>query len=88
MSDDVKVLQSVDDMLQEMINLQEEKKALSLARRLHPGVTPEDLRNPHDFRDLDDSDYHYEDGMLNGLLAAQSAVRARLKQLSPPPSEA
>jgi hypothetical protein len=87
MSDDVKVLQSVDDMLQEMINLQE-KKALSLARRLHPGVTPEDLRNPHDFRDLDDSDYHYEDGMLNGLLAAQSAVRARLKQLSPPPSEA
>jgi hypothetical protein len=87
MSDDAKVLQAVDDMLQAMIDLQE-KKALSLARRLHPGVTAEDLRNPHDFRSLDDSDYHYEDGMLNGLLAAQSAVRARLKQLSPPPSEA
>ncbi len=87
MSDDAKVLQAVDDMLQSMIDLQE-KKALSLARRLHPGVTAEDLRNPHDFRALDDSDYHYEDGMLNGLLAAQSAVRARLKQLSPPPSQA
>lgn len=86
MSDDAKVLQAVDEMLQQMIDLQE-KKALSLARRLHPGVTPEDLRNPHDFRDLDDADYHYEDGMLNGLLAAQSAVRARLKQLSPPPQQ-
>lgn len=74
-------LNAVDAMLQEMIALQE-RKTLALARRLRPGVTAEDIRNPHDFRELDDSDYHYEDGMLNGLLAAQSAVRARLGELS------
>lgn len=74
-------LNAVDAMLQEMIALQE-TKTLALARRLRPGVTAEDIRNPHDFRELDDSDYHYEDGMLNGLLAAQSAVRARLGELS------
>lgn len=82
MSEQRRALEGVDVMLQEMVDLQE-KKTLALARRLRPGVTSEDIRNPHDFRELDDSDYHYEDGMLNGLLAAQSAVRARLKQLSP-----
>lgn len=74
-------LQAVDSMLQDMIALQE-RKTLALARRLRPGVTAEDIRNPHDFKELNDSDYHYEDGMLNGLLAAQSAVRARLGELS------
>lgn len=69
-------LTAVDEMLQEMIALQE-RKTLALARRLRPGVTAEDIRNPHDFSELDDADYHYEDGMLNGLLAAQSALRAR-----------
>lgn len=74
-------LQAVDSMLQDMIALQE-RKTLALARRLRPGVTAEDIRNPHDFKELNDSDYHYEDGLLNGLLAAQSAVRARLGELS------
>ena len=75
-------LRDVDAMLEGMIALQE-KKVLALARRLRPGVTPEDIRNPHDFAELDDADYHYEDGMLNGLQAALSAVRARMRELSP-----
>lgn len=75
-------LRDVDAMLEEMIALQE-KKVLALARRLRPGVTPEDIRNPYDFAELDDADYHYEDGMLNGLQAALSAVRARMRELSP-----
>lgn len=79
-------LRAVDAMLEEMIALQE-KKVLALARRLRPGVTPEDIRNPHDFAELDDADYHYEDGMLNGLQAALSAVRARMRELSPAPPE-
>lgn len=82
MSEDPRALESVDEMLQEMIELQE-KKTLALARRLRPGVTSEDIRNPHDFAELDDADYHYEDGMLNGLQAALSAVRARMRELSP-----
>lgn len=84
MSETMRTLAAVDAMLQEMIELQE-KKTLALARRLRPGVTAEDIRNPHDFSELNDGDYHYEDGMLNGLLAAQSAVRARRRQLSPGP---
>ena len=75
-------LRDVEAMLDGMIALQV-KKVLALARRLRPGVTPEDIRNPHDFAELDDADYHYEDGMLNGLQAALSALRARMRELSP-----
>lgn len=56
---------------------QQEARVLSLARRLRGDLTAEDLRNAHDFRELDDTDFHYEDGTLAGLLAALSAVRAR-----------
>ncbi|MBL8602118.1 MAG: hypothetical protein JNK72_09345 [Myxococcales bacterium] len=63
-------------LLEGLVALQE-KKVLALARRLKPGLTAEDIRNPHDFTELDDRDYHYEDGMLNGLQAAVMALRAR-----------
>lgn len=55
----------------------QESKVLALARRLKPGLTAEDVRNPHDHRELDDADFNYEDGMLAGLHAALTAVRAR-----------
>lgn len=76
------VLGEVEAMLEAMIAHQE-RKVLALARRLRPGVTAEDIRNPHDFAELSDGDYHYEDGLWNGLLAAQSALRARRRELSP-----
>lgn len=79
-------LRAVEAMFEAMIALQE-KKTLALARRLKPGVTAEDIRNPHDFRELNDGDYHYEDGMLNGLQAALSALRARMRELSKAPAE-
>ncbi len=72
-----------DDALAEMertleaMSAQQEARVLALGRRLRPGVTAEDLRNAHDFRDLDDPDFHYEDGTLAGLLAALAAVRAK-----------
>ena len=56
------------------------KKVFDLARRLLPNVTSEDLKNPHDFPELEDNDWHYEDGMLTGIesvLAALRAARAR-----------
>ncbi len=70
--------QAMEDLLQRMVDHQEQK-VLSLARRLRPGLTAEDVRNAHDFRELDDSDFHYEDGLLAGLLAAQTALRARFR---------
>jgi hypothetical protein len=56
---------------------QQEAKVLALARRLVPHVTPEDLRNPHDFVPLVESaEFNYEDGILAGLRAAAVAIRA------------
>ncbi|GAC1577575.1 MAG: hypothetical protein NVS3B20_25580 [Polyangiales bacterium] len=51
-------------------------KVIDLARRLRPGLTPEDIRNPHDFPDLDDPDWQYEDGVLAGIQSVRIALRA------------
>ncbi len=60
---------------------QQEGKVLGLARRLKPGLTAEDVRNPHDFAQLSDPDFHYEDGILAGFQAALTAVRALRNRL-------
>mgnify|MGYP005853624423 CR=1 FL=1 len=52
------------------------KKVLDLARRLKPGLTLEDVQNPHDFPELDDPDWHYADGILTGMKSIGSALRA------------
>lgn len=75
---DTESFAAMEDLLQRMVEHQEQK-VLSLARRLRPGLTAEDVRNAHDFRELDDADFHYEDGLLAGLLAAQTALRARFR---------
>ncbi len=64
------------EVLEAMV-AQQERKVLALARRLAPGLTAEDVRNPHDFAALDDRDFHYEDGTLNGIQAALMALRAK-----------
>ncbi len=59
-------------------------KVLDLARRLKPGLTMEDVQNPHDFPELDDPDWHYADGILTGMKSVTSALRA-LRQRGQPP---
>jgi hypothetical protein len=67
---------TVERVLGEMI-VQQETKVLALARRLVPGLTVEDVRNPHDFVPLMESaEFNYEDGILAGLKAAEIALRA------------
>jgi hypothetical protein len=56
------------------------RKVFELARRLKPGITHEDMRNPHDFPELEDTDWHFEDGVLTGIQSALSAVRARKRE--------
>ncbi len=51
-------------------------KVLDLARRLRPGLTLEDVANPHDFPELGDPDWQYEDGVLAGIQTVIAAVRA------------
>jgi hypothetical protein len=66
-----------DTTLQEMIDHQR-AKVLRLAREIHPGATPEDLRNPQDLPALNTDPYfNYEDGILAGYIAAQIALRSR-----------
>jgi (2Fe-2S) ferredoxin len=60
-------------------------KVLDLARRLKPGLTMEDVQNPHDFPELDDPDWHYADGILTGMKSVTSALRA-LRQRGRPPA--
>lgn len=52
------------------------RKVIDLARRLLPHLTDEDIRNPHDFPDLDDPDWQYEDGVLAGVQSVRVALRA------------
>jgi ADP-ribose pyrophosphatase len=60
-------------LLDEMETAQR-RKVLDLARRLVPGLTAEDIRNPHDFPDLVDPDWHFEDGQLAGIQAVRFAL--------------
>lgn len=66
----------IDREIDELEELQR-KKVLDLARRLKPGLTLEDIQNPHDFPELDDPDWHYADGVLTGIQSVRSAIRAR-----------
>jgi hypothetical protein len=66
----------VERLLDEMA-AQQEAKLLALAGHLVPHLTPEDLRNPHDFaRLMESAEFNYEDGILAGLRAAVVAIRA------------
>jgi hypothetical protein len=51
------------------------EKVIALARRILPNLTAEDIRNPHDFPDLVDPDWHFEDGQLSGIQAVLFLVR-------------
>ncbi len=57
-------------------------KVTELARRLRPGLTPEDLRNPHDFPELRDPDWHYQDGQLAAYQATLALLRRLLRGAS------
>lgn len=56
------------------------RRVLDLARRLKPGLTLEDICNPHDFPELDDRDWQFEDGMLTGIQGVAAAVRLRRRE--------
>lgn len=67
------------DVAERLAALEEHQRArvAALAARLRPGLTAEDLRSPHDFPELDDKDWHFEDGQLAGIQAARFALVGR-----------
>jgi hypothetical protein len=61
--------------LERMI-VQQRERCLELARRLHPGLTADDITQPHDYPELAQNwHWNYEDGVLAGLVAAQLTLR-------------
>jgi hypothetical protein len=75
---------SLDEVLALLSRMEElqAQKVIDLARRLRPGLTSEDIKNPHDFPDLDDNDWHFEDGQLAGIQSVAAAVRALRERIS------
>ena len=60
---------------------QQRAKVLAVARSLNARLTEGDILSPHDFPELAESPrFNYEDGLLAGLLSAQIAMRARLRE--------
>jgi hypothetical protein len=79
-------LDTADALLQQMVE-QQHGKVMRLAREVLPHLSAEDLRNPWDFLELKDHPtFEYEDGLLNGLIAAQVALRAEFRQRLMPPT--
>ena len=72
--------------LYERMITQQQAKVLRLAREVVPHITPEELRNPHDFPQLKEHpSFEFEDGLLSGLISAQIALNAEIKgRLLPP----
>jgi hypothetical protein len=71
---------AVEAVFEELIAHQK-KRVLEHARRLNPRITEDDVQQPQDFPELHGSpEWQYEDGILAGYLAAQMAVRARLRR--------
>lgn len=75
------LLRRLFQLLQLMETAQADK-VVALARRIKPGLTPEDVRNPHDFPDLDDPDWHFEDGQLAGIQSVRFAIRGLSRELA------
>jgi hypothetical protein len=67
--------EQIEALVRDMEELQM-AKVFDLARRLKPGLTLEDMRNPHDFPELRDNDWHYADGILTGVQAVRAALMA------------
>ena len=68
------------EVLFEQLIVQQRRRVAELARRLDPRLTDDDLLSPVDIPALVASpEWNYEDGVLHGFVAAQMAVRQRLR---------
>ena len=70
----------LEALLHELI-VHQHKKVFDFARRLDSSLTEDDIQQPHDFPALaQNPEWNYEDGVLAGYLAAQMAIRSRLRR--------
>ena len=82
----LEVLAVAEKLFDAMVE-QQRAKVLRLAREAVPYISSEDVMNPNDFPELKaHPSFEYEDGLLGGLIAAQIALRAELRQRYLPPN--
>lgn len=61
---------------------QQKKQLLKLGRQIVPTLTPEDMLQPNDYPELENSPhFRYEEGLLAGLQSMQAALAALEKEL-------
>ena len=64
-----------EEIFEELV-IGQKKKMLELAKEIVPSITEEDLLQPFDFPALENHPaFRYEEGVLEGLLTAQMAIR-------------
>lgn len=64
----------LERLLDEMV-AQQRRKAWALANRIQPGLSEDDLRDPHSFPAVSSRpEFAFEDGIVAGLVAAQVAI--------------
>ncbi|HSW73073.1 MAG TPA: hypothetical protein VLG44_06685 [Chlamydiales bacterium] len=64
----------------ELIEYQK-KKLLQEGKRVLPHITSDDILQPNDFPELENSShFRYEEGILGGIQMAKSAILASLKE--------
>ena len=65
-----------EDLVREMVEAQR-ARLREIARRIAPGLSEDDLLQPHDHAALaSHPDFNFEDGVLAGYLAVLAALRA------------
>lgn len=69
----------IESLMEEMVD-QQKTKLLSCARRIVPRATSDDILQPNDFPELENHPhFRYEEGILDGMQAAQAALLAAFK---------
>jgi hypothetical protein len=73
------IFREIDRLLEEMISQQREK-VYEVAHEINPRLTQDDILDPSGFSELASNPrFNYEDGILAGLMSAQTAFRAYYK---------
>ncbi|MDX1971408.1 MAG: hypothetical protein SFY68_02645 [Candidatus Sumerlaeia bacterium] len=62
---------------------QQRYKLVRMAHRVRPDLSEDDLRDPHSFPEVTQRfDYAFEDGILAGIISAQTAALAELRAMA------
>lgn len=73
-------MKQIDELFEEMIEGQK-AKVLKCGRMFVPTLTSEDMLQPCDYQELENNPYfRYEEGVLEGLMTAKTAVLAFLAE--------